>query len=133
MSKFSRMIFCLFVAWNIQRVVFLPIFVFWWFLFCWCLCCLFFWSAFLNVVFESLYRCIDTIFNAGVSSSSFFSWHIQSIHVISWIQGPMHRHKFSCFLVHLFTFFPHPFQEWSRISYKRNSLVVYSIDEIFPI
>ena len=30
-------------------------------------------SAFLNIVFESLYRCIDAVFNAGKSSPSFFS------------------------------------------------------------
>ena len=44
MSKFSRMRFDQFVAWNIHTVVFLPIFVYWLYLFCWCLCCLYcFW------------------------------------------------------------------------------------------
>ena len=33
--------------------------------------------ALFYVVFELLYRCIDGIFNAGESCSSFFSWHIQ--------------------------------------------------------
>ena len=40
MSKFSRVRSRLFVAWNIHTVVFLPIFVFWSFLFCWCLFCM---------------------------------------------------------------------------------------------
>ena len=33
-------------------------------------------STLLNVVFQSLYRCVNTVFNAGKSSSSFFPWHI---------------------------------------------------------
>ena len=33
-------------------------------------------STFFNVVFKSLYRCIDAIFYASESSASFFSWHI---------------------------------------------------------
>ena len=58
-------------------------FVFWLFFFCWCLCCLYrFWSLksvvlwTLHVIFKSLYRCINAVFSAGKSSSSFFSWHI---------------------------------------------------------
>ena len=38
---------------------------------------------FFYVVFLSLYRCIDAILNAGKSYSSFFSWHIQTVYVIS--------------------------------------------------
>ena len=34
---------------------------------------------FFYVVFESSYRCIDAVFNAGESSSIFFSWHILSL------------------------------------------------------
>ena len=30
----------------------------------------------------------------------------------------MHRHKFSCSLVHWFKFFPCPLQEWSLVSYE---------------
>ena len=78
-SKFSCERFRLFIAWNFHRVVFLPIFVFWLFLFCWCLFYLLFLVA---VVFLSLYRCIDTILNAAKISSS-FSWHIQSVNDIS--------------------------------------------------
>ena len=33
-------------------------------------------SALFNVVFESLYRCVNAIFNPGKTSSSFFSCHI---------------------------------------------------------
>ena len=44
MSKFSCVRFCLFVAWNVHTVVFLPVFVFCVFLFYWCLCYLYcFW------------------------------------------------------------------------------------------
>ena len=73
LSKFSHVKFRLFVAWNVYTVVFLPIFVSWLFLFCWWLYCLYhFWSlcfkmlscsTFFNVVFDSLYQCIDAIFN----------------------------------------------------------------------
>ena len=41
MSKFSCVRFRLFVAWGVHTVVFLPIFVFWLFLFHWFLCCLY--------------------------------------------------------------------------------------------
>ena len=88
MSKFSRVRFRLFVAWNVHSVgvFFLP---------CFCSLVIFIQlmlvvcmvsrdcnhssSAFCNVVFESLYRCIDALLNYGKSSSSFFSWHIQSV------------------------------------------------------
>ena len=33
-------------------------------------------SALFYVVFKSLYRCINAVFNAGKSSSYFFPWHI---------------------------------------------------------
>ena len=33
-------------------------------------------SRILYVVFKSLYRCVNAVFNTGKSSSSFFSWHI---------------------------------------------------------
>ena len=39
-SKFTRCRFRLFVVGNIHAIVFLPIFAFRLFLFCWCLCCL---------------------------------------------------------------------------------------------
>ena len=80
-------------------------------------------SAFFHVVFESLYWCIDAIFNPGKSPSSFFSWHIQSVYVICGIYSPMHRYEFSCSLVHLFQFLPCPLQEWSRISYNLISYI----------
>ena len=35
------------------------------------------------VIFESLYRFINAILNAGKSSSSFFSWQIQSVSVVT--------------------------------------------------
>ena len=46
-SKFSWVrfrfffFFFFFVAWSVHRVVFLLTFIFWLFLFCWCLCCLY--------------------------------------------------------------------------------------------
>ena len=74
-------------------VVFLPIFVFWLFIYLFifvdaCIVCIVsgrsnqFSVALFDIVFESLYRCIDAIFYAGKSSSS-FSWYIQSVYVIS--------------------------------------------------
>ena len=39
-------------------------------------------ALFFYVVLESFYRFIVAILNAGKSSSSFFSWHIQSVYVI---------------------------------------------------
>ena len=33
-------------------------------------------TALFHVVFESFYRCVKAVFNAGKSSSSFFSWFI---------------------------------------------------------
>ena len=44
-------------------------------LFCLCLCYQSYF-VFFNIVFESLYWCIHTLFNTRVSSSAFFSWHI---------------------------------------------------------
>ena len=42
-------------------------------------------SALVYVVFESLYRCINAILNAGEFSSSFFSWHIALFIVMSFL------------------------------------------------
>ena len=63
-------------------------------------------SLHFRVVFESSYQCIDVIFNAGESSSSFFSWHIESVYIISGMKEPVHR--FSGSLIHLLKFFPRP-------------------------
>ena len=41
-----------------------------------------FFSVFFNVIFESLYRCIDVILNAGGYTSSFFG-HVESVNIIS--------------------------------------------------
>ena len=69
---------------RMVKLVFLPIFVFWLFPFCWSLCHQFFFLlvaiisfplCFSMLFFKSLYGCINAIFNAGKSSSSFFSWH----------------------------------------------------------
>ena len=83
MTKSSHVRFRLFVTWNVYRVVFLPIFVFWLFEVC-CLYC-FWWllsvllRAFLCslLVIVSIHQCY---FNAG-KSSSFFSWlcHLQDV------------------------------------------------------
>ena len=91
MSKFFRVRFRLLVAWNVDTVIFLPIFCFlvifvllmlvWSVLFLVAVISLLLY--FLLVVFESLYRCNHAFFNAGESSSSFFSWHMQSMYVIS--------------------------------------------------
>ena len=51
------------------------------------------------VVFESLYRSVNAVFNAGKSSSSFFSWHIQSVNVISGVLDLLHDHYFSCSVI----------------------------------
>ena len=39
--------------------------------------------VFLYIVFESLYLCVNAVFNAGKSSSSLFSWNISSVNVVS--------------------------------------------------
>ena len=57
---------------------------------------------------------------------SFSFWHIQSINIIS----GMHRHEFPCSLLHLYKFFPCPLQEWSRVSYERESSDIYPLGEI---
>ena len=54
--KFSRVSFCLFVTWNVHTVVLLPIFVFWLFLFSWCLCWLYCFWLLLFYYFESFYH-----------------------------------------------------------------------------
>ena len=41
-------------------------------------------TAFFYLIFESLYHAIDTICNADVSSSSFFSWHTKSLECTAW-------------------------------------------------
>ena len=57
MFKFSGVRFRMFVAWNIQTITFLPIFVFWLFFICWYLCCLYcFWSVCCLRVFSSMHR-----------------------------------------------------------------------------
>ena len=80
-SKIFRVKCHLLVVWSVHRVDFLPIFVFKLFSFYWCLyyqycLCNQSSSTLFYVVVESLYRCIDAIFNARKSSYSFFSWHI---------------------------------------------------------
>ena len=52
------------------------------------------------VVFESLYRCVNAVFNAVKSPSSLFPWHIESVNVISGMQGLMHGYKFSYSLIY---------------------------------
>ena len=39
--------------------------------------------VFFYVVFESLYGCVNAVFDAGKSSSSLFSWYILSVNVVS--------------------------------------------------
>ena len=55
-------------------------------------------SAFLNVIFESLYRCIDVIFNADDFYPFSFPWHKLSVYVTFGMYGLMYRHKFFFFL-----------------------------------
>ena len=74
-----------------------------------------------HIVFELLYRCVNAIFNAVKSSSSFVSRHVQSVNVITVIQDLMDAHYFSCTLVHLFKFFARPMKKWSRLSYEEYS------------
>ena len=52
-------------------------------------------STLFYVVFKLLYWCINTVFNAGKSSSSFFSWHFKSVNVISGVW---------CMVISLFVF-----------------------------
>ena len=58
--------------------------------------------AFFDGNFVSLTRCINAIFNVGVSFSSFFSWHILSVYVIS----GLYHDELSWCLVHLLKFLP---------------------------
>ena len=117
-----------FVAWNIRTIVFFP------FLFpsYYCSVDLYIFSAptgrynkssfaLFNVVFESLRWCIRAIFNAGESTSAFFSCHIKSI--ISLFKGFVHRDYLSYPQVHLLKFFLRLFQEWSRVFYKETAQV----------
>ena len=67
-------------------------------------------SAFLM---KSSCRCIVAMFIAGRFSSSFFSSHVQSIYVISGMEGLMHHHESSCSLINLFKFFFRPLEEWT--------------------
>ena len=46
------------------------------------------------------------------------------------VQGLGHCHQLSCLLVHLFEFFPCPFYEWFRVSYKGDNPGVYPTNEI---
>ena len=81
-------------------------------------------SALLYVIFKSLHWCVITVFNVGKFSSSFFSWRIDSVNVISEMYCFMHGHQFSCSLVPFFKFFSDPLQEWSQIS------GIYSFDKV---
>ena len=71
-------------------------------LFFWSLCNLYyFWSqssvfAVFQVVFETSYPCKDPIFNAGVSSPFFFSWHIVFLLPLSDIKFYVSSWVFSC-------------------------------------
>ena len=86
-------------------------------------------SALFYTIFESLYRCINAIFNAGVASSSFFFKHIVCIcHILA--VRPYASYEFSYSLVHLLKFFPRPLQELSRVSYEQDSPGVYCFAEI---
>ena len=80
--------------------------------------CTLFFSAFIYVIFESLYRFINTIPNVDESSFYFFFWLIQSVYVFSWMQSLVHRHEFSCSLVHLLKFFSCPHFEWFWVFYE---------------
>ena len=59
----------------------------------------------LNIILGYLYWCIITIFNAGESYSSFFSWSIRAVEVSSGIYDLVHSLQFPCSLVHLSEFF----------------------------
>ena len=63
----------------------------------------------LNELFDLLHCCIYPILSAGKSSSSFISWHIQSIFAISRMLGLGHCHQLSYFLVCRSEFLPCPF------------------------
>ena len=64
---------------------------------------------------------------------SFFSWHIQSVYVISEMEALIYRHDFSCYLVSLFKFFPRSLQEWSQVFYKRNSPAAFNIPKYLKV
>ena len=54
--------------------------------------------------FFALFKCSPRVNNAilnAVASSSFFSWHIISVNVISRVWGLVHYHQLHCALVHL--------------------------------
>ena len=82
-SLYVILVWC--VAWKVDAIFFFP---FWFSSYCFSViscsvcvvsdCCNQSFFALLYVVFESLYRSIDAIFNADESSSSIFSWHFFS-------------------------------------------------------
>ena len=49
------------------------------------------------------------------SSSTFFSWHIHSLYVISRLWDLVYFHQIPCSLVHFSEFFHCPFLEWCRL------------------
>ena len=87
-------------------------------------------AALMYLVFKSLYRCVNAIFNTGKCFPAFFSWQILSVSVVSGMKGFMYCYEFSCSLVHLFKFFPRPLHIWSRLSYKENSKGAFPFDEL---
>ena len=90
MSKFFRERFRLFVAWNVNIVVFFPfLFPGYFYSVDICVVCKFLLTVIslppccFYVIFLSLYRCIDAALNARKSSFTFFSWHVHSVYVFS--------------------------------------------------
>ena len=105
MYRTSPMRFHRFVAWNIRIAVLLPNFCF--LLLFWLSlgyqCC--HWPLVISLSLLFSYWCFRRIFNAAGSSSSFYSWQIKSVYVISRVQGLVHHHQLSCLLIRLFGFF----------------------------
>ena len=77
---------------------------------------------------QSLSNCIDPSVqssNVSESTSSSFSWHIQSMSSL----GSAFSSIF-CPLVHLSEILPYQFQEWFWVSNQKDSPGIYSFDEI---
>ena len=120
------------------RLKYLYLLIFVWSLFC------FFQFAFLAVVgfsnpsafalfltlLESLNSCNYTIFDTSDFYSSFFSWLIESVNIISRVSGVVHCDQLSCSFVRLTYFFSSLFYEWSKTSSKVFILFIFLIQRL---
>ena len=137
MSMFSRVRFhFFFVAWNIHTVIFFH------FLFSGYFCSVFVcatcivsggWnpssSAFLNVFFESLNRCIDALFYTGENSSP-FSWKVSLERHLWNVRPYLHDYLFFGPFVDVL---PSPTSLMVLSIWQVDSIGIYPFDEIYAI